>query len=226
MTDVTALEAQDAHMEYRRFLTHRRDAERSFLMMGQDILDFQNNETWRKLGHDSLNAFLAAPIESGGCSISTRRGLVLADVVKRYVQELGCSEEKLLSVGHTKLELLLPHVDRGNVRDRLDEADMDSWRGLREKYRGADEFVPKEPSNASFRAWVFDKAPPEMKNLFKDPHEWLAVVPGSYMDSAAVQIDTDGSFMVGEVSFHAKDMVLLPDHSRIYGGNTTLFSGE
>jgi hypothetical protein len=190
--------------DYNRFLTHRRDAEATFLLMGLDILRFEANETWRLLGFDSMADFCEAPIETHGLGMgSYRQAQRLALVARTYKIEMKCDDQQLLEIGSTKLDIISPYVTEDNLEEMLQQAQSQSKRDLERSVRETSngKVVPANIVSAMpVRVWPFHLAPNEFRHIVGRPGQWIVHIP--------------------------KDLTLLPIAAFVGGDELMLFSLE
>lgn len=210
--------ARDA---YQRFLAHRADLERSFLTVGQDILHFQEQESWRHLGFDTLSQFLCAPIDSGGCGLSMAVSTALkrAAIYKTFVRELKVPQDRLVKIGVAKLQAILPKTDRSNFPEMLDMAEGMGLRDLEAEMHGEDTKRMPPVMGEAVRIWHSACAPPEylalLVHMAIDENLWVAHVPQAMLESS---IKLPGDWTVGCVTFRQADAVWLQDRSMIFPG--------
>ncbi|MGD8499786.1 MAG: hypothetical protein PVJ86_04020 [Phycisphaerales bacterium] len=130
----------DAWARHQRIVALRRLVEQTFLELGEELYHFEREQAYRKLGHDSFNAYLADPEVDISRSLAYR----LKGVYKTFVLELGSPAARLLEAGADKLDVIRPHVDEGNVDEWLDTAATLSRSDLKHEVKLA--FDPPEPA--------------------------------------------------------------------------------
>lgn len=218
----TEIEAKDATIAYRRFLSHRSDLEQSYLLIGQDMQYFLDNDSWLALGFDSFAAFCEAPPESAGCGFSHKEGLRAAQRYRRFIVQLEQSFSEVSSIGKSNLNVILPHVDKDNVKDLMAKAKTLSWRdlsyemkSLREPDLGERPAPP--PVTDPICIWPFDAAPDEFKRLFPDgvAENYILVIPPK-LTSLSIRQSLTSS--MPKVKFPLSAMILMEDHTQIFLG--------
>jgi len=119
----------DAHARHLRIVALRRDAERTFLDLGAELYEFHKSRGWAALGYRSFNSYLGDP------DVDLTRSIAYATIQihAKFVAELDCPTDGLIDAGMSKLALLAPVVDEGNVDDWLADASTLSRTDLRQK---------------------------------------------------------------------------------------------
>lgn len=75
----------------------------------------KRNDVEKALGFTSFNAYLAAPIESGGVDFGRVRAYEFIELHERYRLKLGIDVHTYEHINHSKLIMLLPIINYGKA---------------------------------------------------------------------------------------------------------------
>lgn len=95
-------------------------AEANFLRMGEKLYEVVLFKYYKTLGYSSFGAYCAS------IGISKSFGYGLAQIHELFVLRAECPPAGLLEIGTSKLALLAPRVDSGDI-DIEDEETLESW---------------------------------------------------------------------------------------------------
>ena len=121
-----------------------------YIVRGRRALELHAMEGWTYLGFNSFKELCYAPLEAGGLDMDSKRVYHSMRVAEAFVNRLEVPLTQLASIDHTKLELLQPIVNEGNVERVLADAEMLTTGDLRKRRAegvyGGD--VPEAPLDA------------------------------------------------------------------------------
>ena len=128
----------EAWGRYRRIVELKRQIEKNFLDIGQELYEFQRLGQW-KLNWPSFNSFLADP----DVNISKRHAYRLIRVWREYAIGLNVQSEELIAIGGTKLEMMASYVDEKNIDKMLNMAATLSRSDLKAELTGVEQvYIP------------------------------------------------------------------------------------
>ncbi len=121
----------------------RNDAMQTFLELGKELYDFDNDGCWQKLEYASMKSYLADPDVDIGVDV----GYKLMRVYERWQFELRVDARQLLPAGYSKLDMVVPHTTEenhiGNLAQAqtLSQSDLRIW--INETFKGQSETTDK-----------------------------------------------------------------------------------
>jgi site-specific DNA-methyltransferase (adenine-specific) len=139
-TQGNVIPIDDAWERHKRIVGYRNLAEKTFLALGEELHEFDENKQWETMGYSSFSAYLAHP----DVDISRPVAVKIMLVYKKYILSLNCSQGNILDAGYKKLYMLEPHVDQNNVGEWVTKASVLSRSDLKIEIDEA--FPPPPPS--------------------------------------------------------------------------------
>ena len=176
--------AGQAHDLREEMYATRTELEGSVYKMGLLLLKAQEAHYYRIWGYESIFAFAAAPVASGGLGIGSRPASRFMRICQFYIIERHLPMAELSEAGHTKLDFLIPIIKdeeekitgddfrsvskkKANLIDRLvNEAIGNSQVDLMKTY------IPKMvPAETSHQTHIANKSCPHCGKLIGAPVE-------------------------------------------------------
>ena len=111
------------------------------LEMGKELHIFQREEQSKELGYYSFNAFLADP----DVSIARTTAFRLMRIYRKYILELSVPKSALVPIGTSKLDMLIPYVDKDNTDEMLNKGATLTGGNLKSELTGIEPvYVPTQ----------------------------------------------------------------------------------
>ena len=110
--------ADDAWERHRRIVDLRNQVEQTFLQLGEELYWFEDEKQYRDLDYDTFEQYLGDP----EVSISRTVAFRLKGVYQTFVLKLEVPVQGLLEAGHSKLDIVRPHVTPWIVNELVADA--------------------------------------------------------------------------------------------------------
>jgi hypothetical protein len=152
MTDQTIV--QPEAWEWHEFVMHhKRIIEENFLELGRGLYEIKAHRHYKAFQHKTFESYIADPDVDVTRSLAYR----LIRIYELFQLTLECPSGGLLEAGHTKLDMIAPHVHSENVDELTSKAAALSKSDLRIELKdefGDDAVIPLPCDHRRF-AWLW-----------------------------------------------------------------------
>jgi len=111
--------ADEAHKTHKKLLKLKNELTYDFLCLGELLFNIKEKKFYEILDYQTFSSYLGSP----EISISLSTTYALIDIYDRFLLQFKINQDRLLPIGRTKLERILPIIDEKNYEEWLEKAE-------------------------------------------------------------------------------------------------------